>query len=182
MVHAMTGRAENVRKHNCPACQIMLQIANLSAVTEDALDALLDDAFGPDRHSRTAYRLRRDMIAINHLSFAIREDLTLVGSIQCWPIRVANAPLILVGPVAVATNQQNKGFGKRLMQLMLTAATRNDAPMVMIGDPEYYGRFGFSAEGTAGWTLPGPWDPRRLLLRNVAKVELPSQGMLGPAD
>ena len=160
----------------------MQQITNLSAVTEDALNVLLDDAFGPDRHSRTAYLLRKGMIAIDHLSFAILDDQILVGSIQCWPIRVADAPLILVGPVAVATNRQNNGIGKQLMQLMLTAATRNDAPMVMIGDPEFYGRFGFSAEGTAGWILPGPWEPRRLLLRNIAQIELPPQGMLGPAD
>lgn len=160
----------------------MQHITNLSAVTEDALAQLLDDAFGTDRHGRTAYLLRKGMVAIDHLSFAIREDQLLVGSVQCWPIRVADAPLILVGPVAVATQQQNKGIGKRLMQSMLTAATRDDPPMVMIGDPEYYGRFGFTAEGTAGWTLPGPWEPRRLLLRNMAEVELPSHGMLGPAD
>ena len=160
----------------------MQQITNLSAVTEDALNVLLDDAFGPDRHSRTAYLLRKGMIAIDHLSFAILDDQVLVGSIQCWPIRVADAPLILVGPVAVATNRQNNGIGKQLMQLMLTAATRNDAPMVMIGDPEFYGRFGFSADGTAGWILPGPWEPRRLLLRNMVQIELPPQGMLGPAD
>lgn len=160
----------------------MQQITNLSAVTEDALNVLLDDAFGPDRHSRTAYLLRKGMIAIDHLSFSILDDQVLVGSIQCWPIRVADAQLILVGPVAVATNRQNRGIGKLLMQLMLTAATRNDAPMVMIGDPEFYGRFGFSAEGTAGWILPGPWEPRRLLLRNMAQIKLPPQGMLGPAD
>ncbi len=160
----------------------MQQITNLSAVTEDALNVLLDDAFGPNRHSRTAYLLRKGMIAIDHLSFAILDEKVLVGSIQCWPIRVADAPLILVGPVAVATNRQNNGIGKQLMQLMLSAATRNDAPMVMIGDPEFYGRFGFSADGTAGWILPGPWEPRRLLLRNLAQIELPAQGMLSPAD
>ena len=68
------------------------------------------------------------------------------------------------------------------MQSMLAAATTHDAPMVMIGDPEYYGRFGFSADGTSGWTLPGPWEPRRLLLRNTTMAELPVHGMLGPAD
>lgn len=160
----------------------MHQFTKLSAITESALNILLDDAFGPDRYGRTAYLLRKSMIAIDHLSFAILDDQMLVGSIQCWPIRVADAALILVGPVAVATNRQNKGIGKQLMQLMLSAATRNDAPMVMIGNPEYYGRFGFSAEGTAGWILPGPWEPRRLLLRNIEKVELPAEGMLGPAD
>lgn len=160
----------------------MKRVTSLSKITDDALNALLDDAFGTDRHLRTAYLLRKGTTAIDHLSFAIMHDAALVGSIQCWPIRVDDAPLILVGPVAVSTNQQNNGLGKQLMQLMLAAATAHDAPMVMIGDPEYYGRFGLSADGTAGWALPGPWEPRRLLLRNTANIELPVYGMLGPAD
>jgi predicted N-acetyltransferase YhbS len=51
----------------------------------------------------------------------------------------------------------------------------------MIGDAEYYGRFwGFSAEHTKGWKLPGPWDPARLLVRCNNPSILPGEGMLGP--
>ena len=159
-----------------------MHITPLSDISADALNALLDDAFGADRHMRTAYLLRKGMTPVDHLSFGILEDSALVASIQCWPVRVDNADLILVGPVAVASHRQNEGLGTQLMQGMLNAVTPQDAPMVMIGDPEYYGRFGFSADGTSGWTLPGPWEPRRLLLRNDAMVALPAQGMLGPAD
>jgi predicted N-acetyltransferase YhbS len=54
-------------------------------------------------------------------------------------------------------------------------------PQVMIGDPEYYGRFwGFSAEPTAGWILPGPWEPHRLLARCDNPAVLPKEGSLGP--
>ena len=154
----------------------------LSRISAEALNALLDDAFGTDRHMRTAYLLRKGMVPIDHLSFGILEDSRLLGSIQCWPVRVDHADLILVGPVAVASHRQNEGLGTQLMQLMLNAATPQDAPMVMIGDPDYYGRFGFGAEGTSGWTLPGPWEPRRLLLRNNDGVVLPTHGMLGPND
>ena len=159
-----------------------MHITPLSGISSDALNALLDDAFGTDRHLRTAYLLRHGITAIDHLSFAILDGGELVASIQCWPVRVGNADLFLVGPVAVATIRQNLGLGKQLMHLMLEAATPQDPPMVMIGDPEYYGRFGFSADGTSGWTLPGPWEPRRLLLRNAGNAQLPAHGMLGPAD
>lgn len=159
-----------------------MHISPLSGISADALNALLDDAFGTDRHARTAYMLRKGMAAIDHLSFGILNDGELLASIQCWPVRVGKADLILVGPVAVASHRQNTGLGKRLMQLMLNAATPQDAPLVMIGDPEYYGRFGFSSNETSGWTLPGPWEPRRLLLRNSHMVTLPKHGMLGPAD
>lgn len=154
----------------------------LSGISADRLNALLDDAFGADRHVRTAYLLRKGMAAIDHLSFGVLDDDALIASIQCWPVRVGMADLVLVGPVAVASHRQNEGLGKRLMQLMLNAATAHDAPMVMIGDPEYYGRFGFEAKGTSGWTLPGPWEPRRLLLRNSDRVALPTHAMLSPAD
>ena len=49
-------------------------------------DALLDEAFGADRHRRTAYVIRGSATAIASLSFAAIEEGTLVGSIQCWPI------------------------------------------------------------------------------------------------
>ena len=54
-------------------------------------------------------------------------------------------------------------------------------PQVMIGDPEYYGRFwGFTNAPTAGWQLPGPFKPHRLLVRAANPAVLPTQGTLGP--
>jgi predicted N-acetyltransferase YhbS len=158
----------------------MADILPLADASVDDVESLLDDAFGNDRRKRTAYLLRQGMPAIPHLSFAIIEGATLVGSIQCWPVAIGDTPLVLVGPVAVAPDRQNLGHGHQLMRAMLGAVQGDDAPMVMIGDPEYYGRFGFFASGTSGWTLPGPWEPRRLLLRNPQDVKLPVTGMLGP--
>jgi predicted N-acetyltransferase YhbS len=52
---------------------------------------------------------------------------------------------------------------------------------VLIGDPEYYARFfDFDAAPANGWTLPGPFEHRRLLVRNPAGVPLPLGGLLGP--
>jgi predicted N-acetyltransferase YhbS len=49
----------------------------------------------------------------------------------------------------------------------------------MIGDPEYYGRFfGFTADATGAWDVPGPVERRRLLARNADG--LPRTGMLAP--
>jgi predicted N-acetyltransferase YhbS len=176
-------RNDRGRRYSVPyPGKFNMHVTPLSVVSADAVNALLDDAFGTDRHLRTAYLLRKGMAAIDHLSFGILDDEALLACIQCWPVRVGMADLVLVGPVAVATHRQNSGLGKQLMQLMLNAATPQDAPMVMIGDPEYYGRFGFEAEGASGWTLPGPWEPRRLLLRNSDGVGLPTHGMLGPTD
>ena len=161
----------------------MPELIPLNEVAPEKVKQLLDDAFGTDRFGRTAYLLRKRSKPIVPLSFAIIENGEPVGSIQCWPVRVGDFPIVLVGPVAVTPSLQGKGIGHQLMHAMLEAAAKIGEPvMVMIGDPEYYGRFGFSAEQTGGWSLPGPWDPRRLLARNAKGVTLPETGMLEEDD
>ena len=77
---------------------------------------------------------------------------------------------------------QGLGYGKALMSASIGAlSSEAPLPQVMIGDAEYYGRFwGFSAEPTQGWSLPGPYDKARLLVRCTNPSILPEEGMLGP--
>jgi predicted N-acetyltransferase YhbS len=160
----------------------MAKIIPLSDVDPAAVEALLDAAFGTDRKSRTAYILRAGTQALPGLSLAYH-DSALLGTIQCWPVTLdGTTPLTLVGPVAVAPKAQGKGVGKALMHAMLTAAeSQGHSALVMIGDPEYYGRFfEFKAEPTQGWTLPGPVDHKRLLVRVKEGAGLPTTGLLGP--
>ena len=164
----------------------MTHFVPINAVDPTAVEALLDRAFGRDRHGRTAYRLRDGVDSIPQLSFAAIENGVLVGTIQCWPIALRGDdssvhPLVLVGPVAVEPARQRGGLGKELVHQALDAAVELDldGAMMLIGDPEYYGRFwGFSAAATAGWRLPGPVEAHRLLARgpNVPAVA----GELGP--
>ncbi len=162
----------------------MPDLVPLGGCDPQAVEHLLDAAFGVDRHGRTAYKLRAGMAFTSHLSFGLIEETDLIGSIQCWPVSLTNdhgsTPLLLVGPVAVSPDRQNMGLGHRLMNAMLAASLPSDPPMVMIGDPEYYERFGFYAQATQGWDLPGPWERRRLLLRNAHHAPLPAIGNLGP--
>ncbi len=149
----------------------------LAIADPDVVEALLDAAFGADRHMRTAYRIRAGTQAIPALSFAAFDGGKLVGTLQSWLVFICDAPITLVGPVAVAPDVQRGGIGRILMNTMMDAA--GDTPMVMIGDPEYYGRFfGFTADATAGWEVPGPVERHRLLARNADG--LPKVGRLGP--
>jgi predicted N-acetyltransferase YhbS len=162
---------------------LLSRLIALSHVKPKLIEALLDAAFGVNRTGRTAYQLRAGSAAIDTLSFAVMDGDALIGSIQCWPTCVASCKLILVGPVAVHPLHQNNGYGAQLMHRMLEAAAKiGNPPMVMIGDPEYYQRFGFHADATSGWSLPGPWEAHRLLARNVAGHLLPKSGMLERAD
>lgn len=160
----------------------------MSDIAPQAVEDLLDAAFGRDRFGRTAYRIRAGMDAVSALSFASVADGALIATIQCWPVahRAPDGtatPLVMVGPVAVRPDVQRGGHGRVLMAHMLAAAeTRADGALMMIGDPEYYGRFfGFDADATGAWDLPGPYEKRRLLARAVNGHSLPTgAGMIGP--
>lgn len=108
---------------------------------------------------------------------ARRADGGLDGSIQYWPIELAGAPpvpLTLLGPVVARVPGQ--GVGVRLITESLAVADAlGHAAILLIGDLDYYGRFGFSAAATGGWRLPGAFDPHRLLLRQTTARCLPVQ-------
>ncbi len=166
-------------------------IDRLAGTSDTAIAALLDAAFGPDRHGRTAYRIRRGMAWLTDFSFAARDEAgALAGVLQSWPVALtgpegAQAPLVMVGPVAVTPDMQGHGIGRLLMDhLIATADAMEPAArprLMMIGDPEYYGRFwSFSAEATGGWEAPGPVERHRLLARLPEGAVVPAQGLLGP--
>jgi len=157
-------------------------------MAQDAIERLLDAAFGPGRHGRTAYLIRAGMPWLPELSFGVEDESgRLIGSLQSWPVALTHpdgsqTPLIMVGPVAVDPALQGTGHGRAMMDAVVTAARaqRSDA-LMMIGDPEYYGRFwGFSADGTRQWDCPGPFEPRRLLALSVNGAPIGGVGMLSP--
>ncbi|WP_156256677.1 GNAT family N-acetyltransferase [Sandarakinorhabdus oryzae] len=172
----------------------MIDIVPLGPQHQPAIESLLDERFGPARHNRTAYRLRERAELLGGFSFVAMDGDQLVGSLQCWPIRLKSVggsrlPLVLLGPVAVAASREGQGIGSALMRASLAAIDAADSPPVLlIGDAPYYGRFGFSAVATRHWELPGPVDHARLLLRGpttglprIAWVEAASVNPSRPA-
>jgi predicted N-acetyltransferase YhbS len=156
-----------------------------------AIERVLDAAFGPDRHKRTAYAIRKGTECLPPLCFAAFDEAgELVGTIQAYPVALTDSqgrahPMIMIGPVAILPGRQGQGFGRALMAAQNAAIEVGIAegaaalPQVLIGDEPYYGKFGFG-EAPRGWKCPGPWDPERLLVRTVSSAELPREGMLGP--
>jgi len=161
----------------------VIALVSLAQIDPQAVEALLDRAFGADRRQRTAYRVRSGTTAIPELSFAaVLEDGALAGTIQCWPVALTcdsgeSVAMVMVGPVAVEPALQQSGIGRVLTERMLEAA--GGQPLMLIGDPEYYERFfGFAAARTGQWRLPGAFEPRRLLARGDSVPDC--AGMVGP--
>lgn len=150
---------------------------------DPALPGLIARAFADNPRTlspdRLAARLRGDARPLHTLWFAMREDGALVASVQAWRVRLLAAEpveLALIGPVAVAPERQGQGLGHALMARV---TERLDRAAVLVGDPQYYAAWGFSAEHTAGWDLDGAVERERLLAR-PADRPLPRQGRLVP--
>jgi len=132
-----------------------------------AAEALLDAAFGLDRRTRASYRLREGSAPVPGLSFHAVDAASgrLAGLISFWPLRIhpADQPALLLGPLAVHPDFQNGGLGDALMRTGLNAVRKAGHALVfLVGGEPFYGRYGFT-HTPARITLPGPYDPARLL-------------------
>ncbi|AWK85938.1 GNAT family N-acetyltransferase [Azospirillum thermophilum] len=155
-----------------------------------AIEALLDRSFGPDRFTKTAYRLREGVDSIPELNLvAIEHDEygneIVEGTIRYWPVTVGGMfKTIMLGPIAVSDRLQGGGLGSKLIRLSLNkAAALGHRSVILVGDAPYYGRFGFSRELTLGMQMPGPVDYSRLLgLELVPGALAGVAGMIGKAE
>lgn len=162
-----------------------IRIRHALASDAQAIEDVLDAAFGADRHRRTAYRVRQGTQPVAAFSFVAEREGRVEASLQCWPVVLRHdgqvTPLVMLGPVAVAPPLQGTGIGKALMRHALEALDAKGTPATMlIGDAEYYGRFGFAADPARRWELPGPFERHRLLVRLANGAPLPQNGEVGP--
>jgi predicted N-acetyltransferase YhbS len=129
-----------------------------------AIEALLDDVFGPGRFARTAYQLREGADPVAGLSFVAICEGKLRGSIRFTQASVGGKPVLFLGPLVVNLEDRGKGVGIDLLKRGLKAAKATGAlSVILVGDPPYYGRVGFRPLGR-GRVIPfGPIDPDRLL-------------------
>jgi predicted N-acetyltransferase YhbS len=131
-----------------------------------AIEALLDLAFGQDRHKKTSYRFREGVDPLPSLNLVARQDGRLVGTIAYWPVAIGEAavPALLLGPVAVEPALRGLGIGVTLIRRTLAKARREGHRIaVLVGDADYYTRFGFRPAEGFGIAMPG--QPDRLMVK-----------------
>ena len=111
--------------------------------------------------ARLVDALRDDGDAIPALTLVALSHEQVVGHVVCSRATVDGRPSVGLGPLGVLPAHQRRGIGQALMHGVLAAANALDEPaVVLLGDPLYYGRFGFVLAGTLG-ILPGDpgWAP-----------------------
>lgn len=133
----------------------------------DAIEHLLDLAFGTGRHSKTSYRLREGNHPVPGLSLVTRDNgVGVSGTISFWPLAIGPklSPALLLGPLAVHPDRQGLGIGLALMREGLArAAARGHGLVLLVGDEPYYSKVGFRRLPEGQIDLPGPFDPKRFL-------------------
>lgn len=118
----------------------------------EAIDDVLIRAFGREDEARLVAQLRGDGDATISL-VAIAGD-AVIGHVLLSPMA---APFRALGlaPVSVAPEHQRQGVGAALVNAAIAQARQGGCSAIFVlGDPVYYGRFGFRADLAAGFSSP----------------------------
>lgn len=119
---------------------------------------LLNSSFGIKRLLRPVYKLRPNQ-PIPSLSFVINNitqesNLNPISVVFFWPVILpSNQISLLLGPIAVGSNYQNRGFGSKIILYALDEIKKQYkySSVCVSGIKEYYTRFGFVS-------LPKTWS------------------------
>ncbi len=149
----------------------MTDFSILPETPEDAvaIERLHERTFGPGRYAKSAYRLREGADHRLDLSFTARIGTLLVGSVRLSPIEIGGTKALVLGPLTVEPPFRERGIGYALIERALAAAKlAGHRLVVLVGDEPYYGKAGFKPIPKGRAAMPGPVDPARLLVCELA--------------
>lgn len=150
---------------------------------EDAplVDDLIERAFGPGRYAKSSERVREFADFAPELSVCAWAGDRLLGCARMWRVSVGGVAVTFLGPFAVEQGERSAGFGARMIaRACELAAAAGETHVVLVGDEAYFGRVGFSNAPARGIVMPGPVDPRRVLVRALTPDAVELSGPIQP--
>ena len=107
------------------------------------------------------HELRNHPSFIKDLAYVIEKDSRIIGHIN-YSNGIINYEndgsenAVVLGPIAIDESYQNQGYGSKLIEFTLTIAKDIGIPYVLVvGDENYYSRFGFVSASRYGIYLEG---------------------------
>lgn len=106
--------------------------------------------------------LRRDPAWIPGLSLVAVRDGRVIGQVTSSYGTLTDPAggtrgLVGIGPVAVRPEEQGAGVGRALLTAVIDRArAAGEVALVLLGDPAFYGRFGFRPAAEVGVAAPDP--------------------------
>lgn len=131
----------------------------------EAIELVLDRAFGPGRFAKTSERVREQGAAFEPgLSrVALSSAGQVLGLCRIFRVR-AGVELYFLGPLAVDPAAQSAGLGAQLTRECVTACRAvGGNGVILVGAAAFFTPLGFSRVPDGRIALPGPVDPARLL-------------------
>jgi len=115
----------------------------------EAIEKLTKAAFQNAEHTSHTEHFIVNSLRIHGqltVSLVAIEDSAIVGHVAISPVQISSGEMgwYGLGPISVQPNKQGLGIGSLLMNQSLEKLKKLDAKgCVLLGDPNYYSRFGF---------------------------------------
>lgn len=138
-------------------------VAAVADLTDAAFTSLPPGIPGHGQEAPTVERrlleeLREDGDLLPTLTLVAVVDDAVVGHVACSRATLAGRPSIGLGPISVRPDLQGRGIGAALLTAVsVTAEEAGEPAILLLGDPGYYGFFGWLPAASLGITAPGPW-------------------------
>ena len=133
-----------------------------TATNVQAVRAVHEAAFGGSAEADLVDALRLDPAWLPGLSLVALEPVPgeaapwdVLGHVLLTRLRVGGRDALALAPLAVRPDRQGRGVGSALVRAALDGAREaGERLVVVLGEPAYYGRFGFVPAATLGITGP----------------------------
>jgi putative acetyltransferase len=130
----------------------MIDIRDESSGDRKAVYQVVSSAFGQLAEAKLVEELRAAGDSV--VSLVADEGGQIVGHVLLSKMD-APFPALALAPVSVTPARQRSGIGSALVQRAVNRARSEGwAAIFVLGDPNYYERFGFDGEAAAGFTSP----------------------------
>ncbi|MBB5852662.1 GNAT family N-acetyltransferase [Amycolatopsis umgeniensis] len=144
-----------------------MQLRQETPADREAIHAVHLAAFAkhsvPVVEAKLVDELREDGDLIGALSIVAERDGKIVGHVCCSPSRLGSdeKSTVGLGPLGVLPEYHASGIGSALVHAVLGAADAlGYGAVILLGDPNYYSRFGFVLAGQYGIEPPvAEWAP-----------------------
>lgn len=128
-----------------------ITIRGETAKDSAAIEVVIASAFSSASHtSHTEHHIVNELRKAGKLAVSLvaEADGTLIGHVAISPVSISDGSTdwFGLGPISVLPQHQRRGVGSQLMrQALRLLRERGARGCVVLGEPDYYRRFGFRA-------------------------------------
>ena len=159
-----TSRPLALAVANLPIGRMNIMNINLAQETDlNAIQKVVETAFS-DEEDKIIRNLACDLLtetaSPSIQSWVAEVDHQIIGYVSFSPIFLKSETDVsgyILAPLAVSPEHQKQGVGSNLIQSGIDMLTKEGAGVLLVyGDPDYYGRFGFEEEIGHAFVPPYP--------------------------